>query len=87
LPVAVGFGISSPESASTMFEAGADGVITGSKIIQILGRTESDESNVKSDESNVESSESNVESSESNVKELSAFSKSMVSAGKSKIFR
>ncbi len=36
LPVCVGFGISSPAQAEKMFHAGADGVITGSRIIEIL---------------------------------------------------
>ncbi len=36
LPVCVGFGISSPEQAAKMYQYGADGVITGSKIIQIV---------------------------------------------------
>lgn len=42
LPVVVGFGISSPANASVMYEVGADGVITGSKIIQLLGTVKSD---------------------------------------------
>lgn len=36
LPVLVGFGISNPEQASKMCSLGADGVITGSKIIELL---------------------------------------------------
>jgi tryptophan synthase alpha chain len=36
LPVCIGFGISTPEQAKTMCELGADGVITGSKIISII---------------------------------------------------
>ncbi len=36
LPVCVGFGISNPSQASRMFEYGADGVIVGSRIIQLL---------------------------------------------------
>lgn len=35
LPVCVGFGVSTPAVATAMFEAGADGVITGSRIIEI----------------------------------------------------
>lgn len=36
LPLIVGFGVSSPEQAEKMFAAGADGVITGSKIINMV---------------------------------------------------
>jgi len=36
LPVFVGFGISQPEHASTIIEAGADGVIIGSAIVNII---------------------------------------------------
>ncbi|MBX7221215.1 MAG: tryptophan synthase subunit alpha [Blastocatellia bacterium] len=36
LPLCIGFGISSPEHAQTMCKLGADGVITGSKIIQVI---------------------------------------------------
>jgi tryptophan synthase alpha chain len=36
LPVCVGFGISHPDDARQMIALGADGVITGSKIIQLL---------------------------------------------------
>jgi tryptophan synthase alpha chain len=36
LPICVGFGISTPEQARKMYESGADGVITGSKIIEIV---------------------------------------------------
>lgn len=36
LPVCVGFGISSPEQARKMIDFGADGVITGSKIIELI---------------------------------------------------
>jgi len=36
LPICIGFGISNPEQAKTMCELGADGVITGSKIIEII---------------------------------------------------
>lgn len=36
LPLCVGFGISTPEQAHKMFAAGADGVITGSKILQLV---------------------------------------------------
>ena len=36
LPAYVGFGISTPEQAQQMISLGADGVITGSKIIQLV---------------------------------------------------
>jgi tryptophan synthase alpha chain len=36
LPLCVGFGVSSPANARQMLDAGADGVITGSRIIQIV---------------------------------------------------
>ncbi len=36
IPLCVGFGISTPEHARRMLEFGADGVITGSKIIQLI---------------------------------------------------
>jgi tryptophan synthase alpha chain len=36
LPLYVGFGISTPEQAKTMMNLGADGVITGSKIIELV---------------------------------------------------
>lgn len=38
LPVCVGFGVSTPEQAARMIEAGFDGVITGSRIIEIVDR-------------------------------------------------
>lgn len=39
LPLCVGFGISRPEHAAQMVKAGADGVITGSRVIQIIQET------------------------------------------------
>jgi tryptophan synthase alpha chain len=36
LPLCVGFGISKPEHAEKMIRAGADGVITGSRVIQLI---------------------------------------------------
>ena len=42
LPIFVGFGISKPEHASTIVEAGADGVIIGSAIINIVKNNLSD---------------------------------------------
>jgi len=36
VPVCVGFGISKPEHAATIAQAGADGVIIGSKIVGLI---------------------------------------------------
>jgi len=36
VPVCVGFGISKPEHAATIVRAGADGVIIGSKIVDLI---------------------------------------------------
>ena len=36
LPVCVGFGVSTPDQARAMFALGADGVITGSRILQLV---------------------------------------------------
>jgi tryptophan synthase alpha chain len=36
LPACVGFGISTPDQAAKMLSLGADGVITGSKVIQLM---------------------------------------------------
>jgi len=36
LPVCAGFGISTPDNARSMFRLGADGVITGSRLIQLV---------------------------------------------------
>ena len=38
LPLALGFGISTPGHANTCAEAGADGVIVGSAIVEIVGK-------------------------------------------------
>jgi tryptophan synthase alpha subunit len=35
LPLLVGFGISSPDSARAVMDAGADGVVIGSKAIEV----------------------------------------------------
>jgi tryptophan synthase alpha chain len=39
LPMCVGFGISQPDHARKMFQLGADGVIVGSKILQLAQQT------------------------------------------------
>jgi tryptophan synthase alpha chain len=39
LPLCVGFGVSTPEQARRMIKQGADGVITGSRIIQLMRET------------------------------------------------
>lgn len=39
LPLCVGFGVSNPEQAGKMIEIGADGVITGSRVIQLMRET------------------------------------------------
>ena len=36
LPICAGFGISTPDDAQSMFEAGTDGVITASKIVKLV---------------------------------------------------
>jgi tryptophan synthase alpha chain len=38
LPMAVGFGISTPDHVSTVFRAGGDGAIVGSAIVEIIGK-------------------------------------------------
>lgn len=43
LPVLVGFGISTPEQAASMIKLGADGVIVGSKIIDLISSKRSQE--------------------------------------------
>lgn len=50
LPICIGFGISNPEQAKTMCALGADGVITGSRIIDIIKKNKSkqnDQTNLK----------------------------------------
>jgi tryptophan synthase alpha chain len=43
VPVAVGFGISTPEQAAAAAAAGADGVIVGSRLVRAAGESESGE--------------------------------------------
>ncbi len=43
VPVAVGFGISTPEQAAAAAAAGADGVIVGSRLVRAAGEGERDE--------------------------------------------
>jgi tryptophan synthase alpha chain len=40
VPVAVGFGISTPEQAAAAADAGADGVIVGSRLVRAAGEAE-----------------------------------------------
>jgi len=40
VPVAVGFGIGTPEQAAAAMEAGADGVIIGSRLVRAVGEVE-----------------------------------------------
>jgi tryptophan synthase alpha chain len=42
IPLALGFGISTPEHAKTCADAGADGVIVGSAIVDIVGKNSGD---------------------------------------------
>lgn len=44
LPVAVGFGVSTPEQAVKMYSLGAAAVITGSRIIEIIGEIDAGKS-------------------------------------------
>jgi tryptophan synthase alpha chain len=37
VPVAVGFGIATPEQAGAAMQAGADGVIIGSRLVRAVG--------------------------------------------------
>ncbi|TXT62848.1 MAG: Tryptophan synthase alpha chain [Promethearchaeota archaeon] len=49
LPIFVGFGISSPEHASTIINAGADGIIIGSAMVNIITKNLSDFVEMKSE--------------------------------------
>jgi tryptophan synthase alpha chain len=40
VPVAVGFGISTPEQAAAAADAGADGVIVGSRLVRAAGEAD-----------------------------------------------
>jgi tryptophan synthase alpha chain len=40
VPVAVGFGISTPEQAAEAAQAGADGVIVGSRLVRAAGEAD-----------------------------------------------
>jgi len=42
VPVAVGFGISTPEQAAATADAGADGVIVGSRLVRAAGEAAAD---------------------------------------------
>lgn len=46
-PVAVGFGISTPAHAQQVVEWGADGVIVGSKIVGLMGNSESPDNGIQ----------------------------------------
>ena len=46
LPAFAGFGISEPEHAARMVAAGADGVIVGSKLVQLIRQAEDDDWNL-----------------------------------------
>jgi tryptophan synthase alpha chain len=48
VPVAVGFGIGTPEQASAAADAGADGVIVGSRLVRAAGEAEAPAENVRS---------------------------------------
>lgn len=49
LPLALGFGISTPEHAKICAEAGADGVIVGSAIVEIVGKNLTDPDKMERD--------------------------------------
>jgi tryptophan synthase alpha chain len=42
VPVAVGFGIGTPEQATAAARAGADGVIVGSRLVRAVGEAQAD---------------------------------------------
>lgn len=42
MPLCVGFGISSPENARKMYDLGADGAISGSRVIELIDRAGDD---------------------------------------------
>ena len=48
-PVCVGFGISTPEHAKDIANAGADGVIIGSRIVKIIEEHLGDTDRIKQD--------------------------------------
>ena len=47
VPICVGFGISKPEHAAAIVQAGADGVIIGSKIVSLIESNLEDKNNMK----------------------------------------
>ena len=47
VPICVGFGISKPEHAASVVQAGADGVIIGSKIVSLIENNLEDKNNMK----------------------------------------
>ena len=47
LPVAVGFGVSNPEQAKKMYDLGADAVITGSRIIELISEIRNGKSTIE----------------------------------------
>ncbi|MCK5565637.1 MAG: tryptophan synthase subunit alpha, partial [Planctomycetes bacterium] len=49
VPVCVGFGISTPEHAKGVAEAGADGVIIGSKVVKMIEDNLGDTEKIKSE--------------------------------------
>ncbi len=48
VPICVGFGISSPDHATQVADAGADGVIIGSRIVQMIEDNLGDRQKTKS---------------------------------------
>ena len=49
IPLALGFGIATPDHAKTCAEAGADGVIVGSAIVDIIGSNLGNPNNMERD--------------------------------------